>query len=591
MSNHDSSNYIKIIAVTVTRIESDIIESFVRHTLTFADELIVYDNDSHDGTSDILHQLQMEGLPLYVERHYKNVEFNHGEIMTKLCHIAVEHGATVILPFDVDEFLVNTENNIPIRDVLCSMVNNQVVIIPLIQYFLNTEYTGDTFILDNVLQRECTNSNDYKLTPKCIIPSRCVNNDFSLTQGCHFVETKNGPLSVKRLPYLHLAHFHYRSEERYQIKSALGWLGTICKYGINTSVCAYMKTNYRQMLENDNCKTSTWNMQSNNDSKEDIDLHSNVICHDIKYHSYIKLRSMHIIMWEAQKLAEAYTEEKTVRYAKSIDLLILYDGRSIGLIRLLDKIKQQTYPLIEIYVLCNVQLVSQLDEIKEYIHVISFNSKQELMGKLARLKGDYVQLLTLDDDIMEKHFEQMLSVVLFNGYNFRICIPNSSTQLDLSDKNEYIIMQCNQLWKRILINGNKSVPLLKNVLISRSLLPVIQNTIYKSLIASGDGDYIAIWRDLLLAEYGDFPSEQQVYIYKNLDDDDTGNGLDLSKNIQGLFAWFKWLNHDNGMLDDNELNIALQHFITEGDKLERLSEVEENIKVNYKRLKYTILGK
>ena len=43
----------RIVVVSVTKIESDILESFVRHSLTFADEILIADNGSCDGASEI----------------------------------------------------------------------------------------------------------------------------------------------------------------------------------------------------------------------------------------------------------------------------------------------------------------------------------------------------------------------------------------------------------------------------------------------------------------------------------------------------------------------------------------------------------
>ena len=48
------------IAISIAKNEMDIIESFVRHTLSFADELLLLDHQSTDKTPEILRALQQE---------------------------------------------------------------------------------------------------------------------------------------------------------------------------------------------------------------------------------------------------------------------------------------------------------------------------------------------------------------------------------------------------------------------------------------------------------------------------------------------------------------------------------------------------
>ena len=54
----------QIAIVSMVRNEADVIESFVRHNLQVADVLYCIDHASTDGTSDILANLQREGLSL-----------------------------------------------------------------------------------------------------------------------------------------------------------------------------------------------------------------------------------------------------------------------------------------------------------------------------------------------------------------------------------------------------------------------------------------------------------------------------------------------------------------------------------------------
>jgi hypothetical protein len=57
---------VRLTALTSTKIEGDIVEEFVRHTLRFVDQVIVVDNGSLDAANDVLSELQTEGLPVYV---------------------------------------------------------------------------------------------------------------------------------------------------------------------------------------------------------------------------------------------------------------------------------------------------------------------------------------------------------------------------------------------------------------------------------------------------------------------------------------------------------------------------------------------
>ena len=55
-----------IAAISMVRNEADVIESFVRHTLRFADRLYITDHRSEDATREILSALVSESLPILV---------------------------------------------------------------------------------------------------------------------------------------------------------------------------------------------------------------------------------------------------------------------------------------------------------------------------------------------------------------------------------------------------------------------------------------------------------------------------------------------------------------------------------------------
>ncbi len=575
----------KIIVVSITRIESDIIESFVRHALTFADELIIYDNASHDGTSAILQALQLEGLPIFVLREERNIEFNHAEIMTRLCFMAKKEGARLILPFDVDEFLINTENNIQVREILQRIPVGKVAVIPLIQYSLLEAYEGNEFLLKCKMRREKQNSPNYQFTPKCIVSSTLVEKDFSLTQGCHFVETKQGPLPAVRLPHLHLAHFHYRNEERYKIKSILGWLGIASKYSVNTPVCSYMKTNYRTIR---NKLASQMIFQSPNKENEAVDLLDYCSSQEIKYATYINVSLIDIIMVEAERIAASYSEEKTVRCGKYVDILILFDGDNKRLEKTLQSINWQDYPYLKIWILCVTDMVPQKDNISREVTVLTFADEEQLKRSFASLKSSYTLCVLSGEILPERHIEKLLATVDFNGYNFRLCIPclcfrDDDIFSDILQKKEQEIISCQSLWEKILVTGKLPLCSFANILLPSKLLSAMASLIYE-FKREGWLDYVGVWRVLLLSKYGVFSNEQKIFAYADESIDMICRQVSANDRIHIQMKWFEWLNGDNEMLNSEMLDLALYNFFRKGKDILKNSEGDVILKDKYKEL-------
>lgn len=92
-----------VVGVTMVRDEADIIEPVVRHMLTQVDAVIVANNNSVDGTNDILYELQQTHSNLIV--YFDDVVgYEQSKKMTALAHMAREEfRADWIVPFDADE--------------------------------------------------------------------------------------------------------------------------------------------------------------------------------------------------------------------------------------------------------------------------------------------------------------------------------------------------------------------------------------------------------------------------------------------------------------------------------------------------------
>jgi len=91
-----------IVAVSMFRDEADVAATVIRHLFAEGvDRMIVADNRSTDGTSDILADLA-DDLPLEVVDD-PEVGYYQAAKMTKLARRACDLGADWVLPFDADE--------------------------------------------------------------------------------------------------------------------------------------------------------------------------------------------------------------------------------------------------------------------------------------------------------------------------------------------------------------------------------------------------------------------------------------------------------------------------------------------------------
>ncbi len=95
----------KFTILSIVKNEADIIESFVRHNLQFADELFILDNGSDDHTFLILQKLQEEGLPIHLSQ---DATLGHQQQQLAaglLASAQAQSDADMFMLLDADEFL------------------------------------------------------------------------------------------------------------------------------------------------------------------------------------------------------------------------------------------------------------------------------------------------------------------------------------------------------------------------------------------------------------------------------------------------------------------------------------------------------
>ena len=94
------------LGIAVVKNEADVIEPFVRHNLGFMDALFIADNNSVDGTREILVQLQQEGLPIVLFDDPIVGHFQAEKVTAMYRQIVPEFKPRFVFLLDADEFII-----------------------------------------------------------------------------------------------------------------------------------------------------------------------------------------------------------------------------------------------------------------------------------------------------------------------------------------------------------------------------------------------------------------------------------------------------------------------------------------------------
>lgn len=197
-----------VVGVTMVRDEADVIETVLRHMATQVDALIVANNLSADGTSDILFDLQLEWqgrFPLVVA--FDNeVGYEQSKKMTSLARCAAhDFGADWVVPFDADEIWYSPFRRI--GDFLESRPADEMIM-PAVLYDHVATGEDDPSVDDPVLRIKWRRAYPAAL-PKVACRWR---DDLVIEMGNH-AATYSEPV-VTSEHRLAIRHFPYRSAEQ-----------------------------------------------------------------------------------------------------------------------------------------------------------------------------------------------------------------------------------------------------------------------------------------------------------------------------------------------------------------------------------------
>ena len=225
----------KIVAIAMVKNEMDIIESFARHTLGFADLLIVADHKSTDRTREILEALQEEELPVLIED-VAAARHAQAETMTRLLWLAADtHQADLVVLLDADEFLLPTDEA-SVRDVLETLAIDDVCSLRWQRYLPQSDdgIPAGVFALSVPLLR----AKEPEQGQKIIVRGDVVRRDHpGIAEGNHMILREGRVAHGYHGDFcdgLELAHLYWRSPAQICSKFAVGWPNIAGKYGLST---------------------------------------------------------------------------------------------------------------------------------------------------------------------------------------------------------------------------------------------------------------------------------------------------------------------------------------------------------------------
>lgn len=217
-----------IYSITMVKNEVDIIEVFIRYNLNYLDKMVILDNGSTDGTTEIILKLVNEGLPIDLVFDH-NPAYVQSEIITNLMYDVIrKYDPTFILPLDVDEFLTSYKEK-DVRKIIKQLPTDAVTYIEWVTYVPTEKDDSDQI---NILHRiNHTRKVQFNYDKKIIIPISIVkNNSVVIKQGSHDLE-ENEKISWKKniIDTLNLAHYPVRSVEQMKSKYLVGWLANLAR--------------------------------------------------------------------------------------------------------------------------------------------------------------------------------------------------------------------------------------------------------------------------------------------------------------------------------------------------------------------------
>jgi SAM-dependent methyltransferase len=213
---------IEALGIAMVKNEADIIEAFVRHNLGFVDVLVIADNDSVDGTREILVQLRQEGLPVVLFDDPIVAHFQAEKVTALYRRVVPEFKPRFVFLLDADEFVVAPSRGALYLQLRAMQPGVQA------QYYWRTYIPAPTSRVPDISDplREITHrrANEEPWPKSIIVRDPTLDTKLKVEQGNHGVICAGKPLPVVKLRDVVLAHFPVRSIDQATSKALVGWI-------------------------------------------------------------------------------------------------------------------------------------------------------------------------------------------------------------------------------------------------------------------------------------------------------------------------------------------------------------------------------
>jgi tetratricopeptide (TPR) repeat protein len=224
MNNTDQEKLPRVLGIAMVKNERSIIEAFVRHNIRFLEKLVVLDNGSIDGTSEILAELAVDFAALLVVQD-ERFGYTQSDIMTTMLHqYQAAFRADFVIAIDADEFL-DVADDTSFSAALSQIPASGFGLVPWCTYVVTPDFdpaSGADQLKAMHWRRRQEIPQYFKVIVRC---DGKAANDLSLDQGNHMIRALTGrEIPGVVIQGLRLLHYPVRSREQIVAKTVVGWM-------------------------------------------------------------------------------------------------------------------------------------------------------------------------------------------------------------------------------------------------------------------------------------------------------------------------------------------------------------------------------